>query len=116
MATRLDDDGTRLRPPAQSDLFEFGDNAIERLAYNQFELHLACLDRREDRDALPSVIDEEKFHLSYVENELDRQVKGENSGFVAMALEQARARFAIFQQARRAETMQALDRLLGGGA
>jgi hypothetical protein len=33
-----------------------------------------------------------------------------------MALEQARARFAEFQQARRAETDQALQRLLGAGA
>jgi hypothetical protein len=62
------------------------------------------------------VIDEEKFHLSYVEHELEKQVGGENGGFVAMALEQARARFEIFQQNRRAETMQALERLLGAGA
>jgi len=62
------------------------------------------------------VIDEEKFHLSYVERELERQVTGENGAFVAMALEQARARFAEFQQARRAETDQALQRLLGAGA
>jgi hypothetical protein len=32
-----------------------------------------------------------------------------------MALEQARARFATFQQARRAETNEALQRLLGAG-
>jgi rubrerythrin len=93
-----------------------GINAIERLAYNQFDVHLSCLDRREDRECLQSVIDEEKFHLSYVESELERQSKGENGAFVTMALEQARARFAIFQETRRAETMDALGRLLGGGA
>src|SRR5262249_14675112 len=81
-----------------------GINAIERLAYNQFDVHLACLDRAEDRDILQGVIDEEKFHLSYVENELDRQSGGENGAFVTTALEQARARFAIFQETRRAET------------
>jgi hypothetical protein len=43
-------------------------------------------------------------------------VKGENGAFVTMCLEQAKARFAIFQQTRRAETTQALERLLGGGA
>jgi rubrerythrin len=93
-----------------------GINAIERLAYNQFDVHLSCLDRREDREVLQSVIDEEKFHLSYVEQELERQSGGENGAFVTTALEQAKARFAIFQEARRAESMRALDRLLGGGA
>lgn len=93
-----------------------GINAIERIAYNQFDLHLACLDRREDRELLQSVIDEEKFHLSYVEHELEAQTTGENGAFVSMALEQARARFAIFQETRRAESMAALERLLGGGA
>jgi len=93
-----------------------GINAIERLAYNQFDVHLSCLDRREDREVLQSVIDEEKFHLSYVEHELEKQSGGENGAFVGMALEQAKARFAVFQEARRAETMRALDRLLGGGA
>jgi rubrerythrin len=92
-----------------------GINAIERLAYNQFEVHLSCLDRREDRAVLQSVIDEEKFHLSYVEHELEKQSSGENGAFVTMALEQAQARFAIFQGTRRAETMRALARLLGGG-
>ena len=33
-----------------------------------------------------------------------------------MCLEQAKARFAIFQETRRAETATALDRLLGAGA
>jgi rubrerythrin len=93
-----------------------GINAIERLAYNQFDVHLGCLDRPEDREVLQSVIDEEKFHLSYVEHELERQSKGENGAFVTTALEQARARFATFQQMRRAETAQALERLLGDGA
>jgi len=93
-----------------------GINAIERLAYNQFDVHLSCLDRKEDRDLLQSVIDEEKFHLSYVEHELERQMNGENGAFVTMCLDQAKARFAIFQETRRAETMQALDRLLGAGA
>ena len=93
-----------------------GINAIERLAYNQFDVHLSCLDRREDREVLQSVIDEEKFHLSYVENELERQMQGENGAFVTMCLDQAKARFEIFQQTRRAETIAALDRLLGAGA
>ncbi len=104
-------------PPEMRRILVFaGINAIERLAYDQFDVHLSCLDRREDREMLQSVIDEEKFHLSYVERELERQVKGENGAFVGMALEQARARFAAFQQARRAESDEALRRLLGGGA
>lgn len=104
-------------PPELRRIIVFaGINAIERLAYNQFDVHLSCLDRREDREVLQSVIDEEKFHLSYVENELDRHVHGDNAAFVTTALEQARARFAIFQQNRRAESMEALQRLLGGGA
>jgi hypothetical protein len=93
-----------------------GINAIERLAYNQFEAHLQCLDRREDVATLQSVVDEEKFHLSYVEHELERASKGELAGFVTNALEQARAAFAIFQQTRRAESMAAIERALGGGA
>ena len=104
-------------PPDMRRIVVFaGINAIERLAYNQFDVHLSCLDRKEDRDVLQSVIDEEKFHLSYVENELERQSKGENGGFVTMCLEQAKARFAIFQETRRAETAAALDCLLGAGA
>lgn len=104
-------------PPEMRRIIVFaGINAIERLAYDQFDVHLSCLDRREDRELLQSVIDEEKFHLSYVEHELERQSKGEHAGFVTTALEQARARFAIFQQNRRAESMEALQRLLGGGA
>lgn len=104
----------QLPPDLRRIIIFAGINAIEKLAYNQFELHLGCLDRREDVAALQSVMDEEKFHLSYVEHELERQTKGDNAAFVAMALEQARARFAVFQQTRRAETMAALERLLGG--
>jgi hypothetical protein len=36
--------------------------------------------------------------------------------FVTLCVEQSKARFEIFQQTRRAESMQALQRLLGGGA
>lgn len=104
-----------LPPDLRRILVFAGINAIERLAYDQFDVHLSCLDRREDREALQSVIDEEKFHLSYVERELERQTKGDNGAFVSTALDQARARFATFQQARRAETNEALQRLLGGG-
>jgi hypothetical protein len=43
-------------------------------------------------------------------------MNGENGAFVTMCLDQAKARFAIFQETRRAETTRALDRLLGGGA
>ena len=104
-------------PPEMRRIVVFaGINAIERLAYNQFEVHLSCLDRREDRELLQSVIDEEKFHLSYVENELERQMKGENAAFVTLCIEQSKARFEIFQQKRRTESMQAIERLLGGGA
>jgi hypothetical protein len=104
-------------PPEMRRIMIFaGINAIERIAYNQFDVHLSCLDRREDREVLQSVIDEEKFHLSYVEHELERQSQGEFGPMVTTALEQARARFAIFQETRRAETMGALGRILGGGA
>jgi len=104
-------------PPEMRRIIVFaGINAVERLAYNQFETHLTCLERREDVEALKGVMDEEKFHLSYVEHELERQSTGELGGFVATALEQARAQFAIFQQTRRAQAMQAIERLLGGGA
>jgi len=104
-------------PPEMRRIMVFaGINAIERIAYDQFDVHLSCLDRREDRELLQGVIDEEKFHLSYVERELEKQATGENGAFVTTALEQARASFAIFQQTRRAETMAALQGLLGGGA
>lgn len=104
-------------PPDMRRILVFaGINAIERIAYNQFDVHLSCLDRREDRELLQSVIDEEKFHLSYVEHELERQMTGENAAFVTLCMEQSRARFETFQQARRAETMRALERVLGAGA
>jgi hypothetical protein len=106
----------QLPPEIRRVLVFAGINAIERLAYNQFETHLLCLDRREDVATLQSVIDEEKFHLSYVEHELERQSNGELGAFVTSALEQARAQFAIFQANRRAESMQAIERVLGGGA
>ena len=91
-------------------------NAIERLAYAQFENHLLALDRPEDVANLESVIAEEKFHLSYVEAELDRQQQGEHAALVGGALEAARARFAEFQAYRQEQTRQAIERLLGGGA
>ncbi len=91
-------------------------NAVERLAYNQFEAHLLCLDRPEDVDTLESVMAEEKFHLSYVEGELERVQKGEHGAFVTIALEQARTRFAEFQEMKRREGGAALEKILGGGA
>ena len=106
-----------LLPPELRRVIVFaGINAIERLAYNQFEAHLLCLERSEDVATLQSVVEEEKFHLSYVEHELERQSGGELAGFVTTALEQARAQFAIFQQKRRAESMAAIERVLGTGA
>jgi hypothetical protein len=104
-------------PPEMRRILVFaGINAIERIAYEQFDVHLSCLDRPEDRAMLQSVIDEEKFHLSYVEHELEKQSGGEYGGFVTTAVEQARERFTVFQQTRRAETAAALERLLGAGA
>src|SRR5262249_50451619 len=91
-------------------------NAVERLAYNQFETHLRCLDRPEDIETLQSVMAEEKFHLSYVEGELERAEKSENAEVVTMALEQARTRFAEFQEMKRHESGAALEKILGGGA
>ena len=91
-------------------------NAVERLAYNQFETHLRCLDRPEDIETLESVMAEEKFHLSYVEGELERAEKGENGELVTTALEQARTRFAEFQEMKRRESGAALEKILGGGA
>jgi hypothetical protein len=58
---------------------------------------------------------EEKFHLNYVEAELERQMKGANGGLVGNALEQARVRFAEFQEIRRRETAARIERLLDGG-
>lgn len=91
-------------------------NAIERLAYSQFENHLLALDRPEDVANLEGVIAEEKFHLSYVEAELDRQQQGEHAALVGGALEAARTRFAEFQALRQEQTRHAIERLLGGGA
>src|SRR5262245_20030249 len=91
-------------------------NAVERLAFNQFETYLWVLDRREDRETLESVMTKEKFHLSYVEGELERVQKGENGDIVIQALEQARTRFAEFQEMKRGESGAALEKILGGGA
>jgi hypothetical protein len=103
-------------PPARRRIIVFaGINAIERLAFDQFETHLLCLDRAEDVETLKGVIDEEKFHLSYVEAELERQATGEDAGFATIALEQARARFRDFQETRRRQSRAAIERLLGGG-
>jgi hypothetical protein len=88
-------------------------NAIERLAYTQFEAHLAALDRPEDVTALEGVMAEEKFHLNYVEAELERQLRGPHRDQVGPALEVARARFADFQQTRRDEARRAVEQLLG---
>jgi hypothetical protein len=93
-----------------------GINAIERLAFEQFEVHLDCLEGVDDRETLRGVMAEEKFHLSYVEAELERQTKGEHGAFVAGALDEARARFRAFQDLRRQETRVAIERLLGGPA
>jgi len=62
------------------------------------------------------VMAEEKFHLSYVEGELERAEKGENGSIVTQALEQARTRFAEFQEMKRRESGAALEKILGGGA
>lgn len=92
-----------------------GINAVERLAWTQFETHLACLDRPFDVDQLKSVMAEEKFHLNYVEAELERQAAGEHGAIVATALEESRTRFARFNELRREETRRAVERMLGGG-
>jgi len=92
-----------------------GINAIERGAYDQFETHLGCLERKDDIETLEQVMREERFHLSYVEAELDRQATGELAGMVTIALEQARTRFGEFQQMRRREIRSAIERILGGG-
>lgn len=93
-----------------------GINAIERLAFNQFETHLRVLDRPEDVDLLQSVMDEEKFHLSYVEGELERQMNGQNGAFITMALDTAKARFTEFTDTRRQQTRDAIEKLMGAGA
>ena len=91
-------------------------NAVERLAFNQFETHLRVLDRPEDREALEGVMAEERFHLSYVEHELERVQQGDNGAFVTVALEQARERFAQFSEMKRRQSGEALEKLLGAGA
>ena len=91
-------------------------NAVERLAFNQFQTHLRVLDRPEDREALEGVMAEEKFHLSYVEHELERVQQGDNGAFVTVALEQARERFAQFSEMKRRQSDEALEKLLGAGA
>jgi hypothetical protein len=88
-------------------------NAIERLAFTQFEAHLSVLDRPQDVAALEGVMAEEKFHISYVEAELERQQRGPYAGMVTAAVDGARTRFAEFQATRRAETRHAVERLLG---
>jgi len=88
-------------------------NAIERLAYTQFENHLLALDYAGDVAELEGVMAEEKFHLSYVEAELDRQAGGPNGAIVTAALDQARVRFAEFREQRQAETRAAVERVLG---
>ena len=91
-------------------------NAIERLAYTQFETHLLALDSPDDVAALKAVMAEEKFHLSYVEAEIDRQQRGEHGAAVASALQAARERFAEFQTARQEEARAAIERVLGAGS
>jgi rubrerythrin len=104
-------------PPAVRRICVFaGINAVERLAWTQFETHLACLDDPGDLELLRGVMAEEKFHLSYVEAELERQAKGEHAAVVTMAVEQSRAQFARFNELRRAETRDAIERMLGTGA
>jgi hypothetical protein len=101
-------------PPALRRIIVFAAiNAVERLAYTQFEHHLLALDRAGDVAALEGVMVEEKFHLNYVEAELERQAAGPDGAMVTTALEQARARFAEFRAMREAETRQAIERLLG---
>ncbi len=92
-----------------------GINAVERGAYTQFENHLSVLDAKADRDELERVIREERFHLSYVEHELERQSHGEFANVVQTAMEQARQRFEEFRLERQNETRKAVERVLGGG-
>ena len=92
-----------------------GINAIERLAWTQFETHLTCLDDPGDVELLKSVMVEEKFHLNYVEAELERQSKGEHAAVVTAAVDESRTRFAQFNEMRRAETRDLVERMLGAG-
>jgi len=90
-----------------------GVNAIERLAFTQFENHLLALDRKDDIETLKGVMQDERFHLNYVEQELERQQQGPHGEFLANAIEIARQRFAAFQEARRTEFRITMERLLG---
>ncbi len=104
-------------PPELRRIIVFaGINVIERMAFTQFDTHLRVLEGPGDVADLEGVMAEEKFHLSYVEAELERQEQGPNGAFVTTALEQARARFTDFQELRRRETAAAIERLLGAGA
>jgi hypothetical protein len=93
-----------------------GINAVERLAWTQFETHLTCLDGPDDVELLRGVMVEEKFHLNYVEAELERQLQGEHAAVVTAAVDETRARFALFNEMRRTETRTAIERMLGTGA
>jgi len=68
-------------------------NALERATFARLDAHVHALDRCEDREALARVVAEERFHLSYVEHELGRQLGGDQAAFTTLAIEQARARF-----------------------
>ena len=85
------------------------------LFQGQAEGWLARLDDPGDVELLKSVMAEEKFHLNYVEAELERQSKGENATVVTTAVEESRTRFAQFNETRRAETRDLVERMLGGG-
>ena len=91
------------------------DNAVERLAWTQFETHLTSLDDPGDVELLKSVMAEEKFHLNYVEAELERQSKNEHAAVVTAAVDESRTRFAQFNEMRRAETRELVERMLGAG-
>ena len=91
-----------------------GINVIERGAYNQFETHLGCLDQKSDRDELERVMREERFHLSYVDHELERQAQGPLGNVITTALEQAHLRFQQFREARQQDAHTAIKRILGG--
>jgi hypothetical protein len=67
-------------------------NALERATFAELDAHAHALDRAEDREALARVVAEERFHLSYVEHELGRQLGGVHAAFATLAIEQARAR------------------------
>jgi hypothetical protein len=90
-------------------------NAVERLAYTQFETHLSCLYHHSDKDVLKGVMLDEKYHLNYVEHELAEQLKGPHAAIVTAAVDESRTRFAQFNEMRRAETRQLVERILGGG-